>query len=259
MQDMQDLAMDGRRDFELFGRSRARTEPFERRPRLLDVVCRDLLGEVSGCELGVAHASVCSRLVQLRGRKRSLVAQSLDSREVLVGLIGCGLRARHRRFRLPLRVDRRGQVLPSHLPRSGIEQRSGEREESSQHQPRLDRVPLVEFDPREGSGDGGRHRVALANARATVVDDLQVERRSDGAGHIDVDWRRAKRQEHPRKQGDGQKSRDDSKWPFHRSPLSVASFEHRHEIEPVRLASHDEGAQQGRKQDDARRADVRRG
>ena len=97
-------------------------------------------------------------------------------------------------------------MLPGDLPRSRIEQRARERQESRQHHARLDRVPLVEFDPREGPGDGGRHRVALADAGATVVHDLLVERRRTTRRHVDVDRLRAKRREHPADERGGEES-----------------------------------------------------
>ena len=155
-------------------------------------------------------------------------------------LVGRGLGARHRRLSLPLRVDGGGEVLLGDLPRSGIEQRSWEGEESRQHHSGLDGVPLVQVDAGERSGNGGRDRVALANARAAVIDHLLVERRPNDAGHIDVDRVRAQSEENPREQRGGEESGDDPKRPFHGGQPSVASLENSHEIEPVRLTSHDE-------------------
>ena len=83
----------------------------------------------------------------------------------------------------------------------------------------------MQIDARERPGDGGRDRVALADAGAAVVHHLLLERRPRDARHVDVDRLRAERREDPGRRGaSDEREGDDSEGPFHGS-TSVASLE----------------------------------
>ena len=173
-------------------------------------------------KLGLAHARVGRRLVDLRRRHRAAPGQLLDPGELALRLIRGGLGARDGGVGLPARVDDRGEALLGDLLRSRVEQRGREREEAREHRPGLDHVALVEVDAGQGAGDGRGDGVALADAGAAVADDLLIERRAEHLHRVDVDGVRAHGGGRPAQERERGEPGHDSKGPVHESPQSRA-------------------------------------
>ena len=197
-------------------------EAFERRPRLLDVVERDLLGEPSRGELGLSHGGVGRRLVELRGGDRAVdLASAVDLGERR----GCawssavsGRGSPWTRSACACQSRTRGAAR---RPAGRAGRGAGSAAEGGEPAPsRAPRRRPREIDAREGPGDGGRHRVALADAGAAVVHHLLLERRAHDARHVDVDRVRAQRERTPASEGGDEREGDDPEGPLHGSCLS---------------------------------------